>query len=425
MQTEMMYIKQMRPHFHEDELEIIFVLQGSIVVHKMERSVALKEGEMTFINRRIVHYVESDGAYVLSSKIRLAAFKDIFNRIEYVEFYHDENADDVMKKRKSMVIVDAIIRDFQIQYQESLANQKAFNENQLVFMLFSKYQLVSAQKKEEYTTEDLQNRYYFIVEYIFEHIEEKIVIEDILKHVYMNSTYFSQFMKKVGGVGFKEFVSYRKLTTILTYLIDRKYAMTEIGNAVGMRDMKSFYSVFKRYFGVSPAKWREQVSTINDDYVLCHDDYILSHFIETYHIHRHRDNTIAKLYQTLIVYQQKGILLEGKIIVLNPYQDMGEDLDEDYQVYKYFGALIHLIRLLKGEFALLLPYPYLKEQLQKDLFMTIINDSLLQYGLNEIKKWKIVMVVDQLSELEKAVALQEELEKKMGGLELELSLFPR
>lgn len=231
-------------------------------------------------------------------------------------------------------------------------------------------------------------------------------------------------MKKMGGVGFKEFVSYRKLMMILTYLIDQNLPMTSIASAVGMSDMKSFYGVFKRYFGISPAKWREQVRQLKDDYALCHDDYILGHFIERYHIHRHRDNTIAKLYQYLVIEQTNGLNLEDVMVVLNPYQDMGADYDEDYQVYKYFGVLVHQIRKMRARLVLFLPFTYLVSPSSQELLCFVLKSMLMQYGLNELKKWQIIIAVEKMGDFQKAEKLKQEMLQWIKGLHVELSIHP-
>lgn len=303
MNTQMVYIKSRKPHYHDDELEVILVLRGKITIHKVERVLTIGEGEFTFINRHIVHYIESEGAYILTSKIHLADFRHIFDKIEYVEFLNNDEVVEAQRPLKDFlntVVIDSLVKDYLLTNKQDSLEDKMFNENYLVDVLFSCYQLISHIKKEiEHPTEELQQRYYFIVQYITTHLNEKIMVNDILKYVYMNPTYFSQFMKKIGGVGFKEFISYRKLIMILTFLIKPDYAMTDIASSLGMGDMKAFYSIFKRYFHMSPAKWREQALRKKDEYVVCMDDYIIHRFIERHHVGRQDDNSLAKLYKNL------------------------------------------------------------------------------------------------------------------------------
>ena len=82
----------------------------------------------------------------------------------------------------------------------------------------------------------------------------------------MNPAYFSQFMKKINGEGFKSFASYRKLIRIMDYLLDDELSMSEIANAVGILNMKSFYALFNKYFAESPMKWKERMKETSDNY---------------------------------------------------------------------------------------------------------------------------------------------------------------
>lgn len=47
--AEMMQIYSQKAHYHEEELEIILVLKGSITIHKIQRSVTIHENELTLL----------------------------------------------------------------------------------------------------------------------------------------------------------------------------------------------------------------------------------------------------------------------------------------------------------------------------------------------------------------------------------------
>ena len=264
IRTNMLYVNTIKPHFQAEDVEIILVLKGTITIQKVERTIQVGEGEFTFINRNIVHSIESEGAYIISTKIRVSRFKHIFGKIEYVDFLNNDELlpiDRPLKNSLNENVVQLLINQYCFEnnlYEMVGPEAKLFNEECLVNMLFTSYQLITHLKQEEeYPTEKLQMRYYSVVEYVMNHSHQKIVVEDILKELYMNATYFSQFMKKVGGIGFKDFVQYRKLIIIQQYLLEQQVPMTEIANRVGIYDMKSFYNTFKRYFNQRPKTWRE------------------------------------------------------------------------------------------------------------------------------------------------------------------------
>lgn len=425
IQNNMLFIKSMKPHYHKDLLEIILVVSGEVDVYKAERKVTLKKGEFTFVNRNVVHYLQSEGAHIISCKIKLADFKYIYDKIEYVEFMAQgeiQKVDRPLSSKLNAILVDNIIRLFYLRNQRYLLDEVDFYENQIMYSLYRDYQLISHAKNDIQTNDDVQDRYYFVVEYVMKNMSKKILTQDIVGQLYMNPTYFSQFMKKVGGTGFKEFVLYRKLLYILTYLIEDQYSMNEIASFVGITDMKSFYNIFKKAFHVSPAKWKNKVSLIKDDFECYIDKDILDTFILEFNIHKHKDNTISKVFKELTVYKERGYSLKGANITINPYEDMGKHIDPDYQLHKCMDSLVKLVREIDGTITLKYPYCYLKDQKQYDLVLKTIDWMENKNILRTLKDGSIIIFSDSFYDLEEMIKLRKNIRKACHHLDIELCI---
>lgn len=426
IETSLLHVKSMKPHYHKDLLEIILVLNGTVDVYKVERKITLNRGEFTFVNRNVVHYLISEGADIISCKIRLSEFKYIYDKIEYVEFMASNELNDVEKPlmaKLNVILIDNIIRLLYLRNQHYLVDDVLFNENEIMYSLFREYQLISYAKKETGdSNEDIQDRYYFVVEYIMNNMNKKILTQDIVSKLYMNPTYFSQFMKKVGGTGFKEFVLYRKLIFILTYLIENQYSMNEIASFVGITDMKSFYNIFKKSFHMSPTKWKNKVNHIEDNYNSHVEKEVLDQFVLDFNIHKHKDNTISKLYKELQILKDKGYSLKGAKVIVNPYADMGKTIDPDYQVYKCMDSLIKIIRELNGVFILKYPYYYLKDQKQHELLIKTITWVNKKNLLKSDKESSIVLDIESFEELEDILKIKKEIKNLCSYIDVEISI---
>lgn len=411
VKTEMLYIRSVQPHYHANELEILLVLEGNVTVCRMERRMELKEGQFTFINRRIVHHLISEGAYVLITTIRLSEFRYVYDRIESVEFM---NQDDVanfkrpLRERLNMIVVDFMIKDYQLGKNPQMIAEKEFYENQLVYFIFVSYQMAECLKKEEgYLNRDMMDRFYLVAEYIMNHIYEKITVEDILKLVYMNPTYFSQFMKKAGGVGFKDFLTYRKLMVIEMLLIDDQHSMSEIANMVDLGDMKAFYHVFKKYFKTSPAKWREYLQQIADDYEVLEEKQILESFILKYRINKHQENNMARLYRYISECRKNGISLKDVEIIIDPYADMSDNSKEDYQPYKYSGALFSMLHNMHVKLILTYSMKILRDTRHSELMINSMKGFMRSHGANEVRKWGIILRVEEYEDFAAAQIIRQ------------------
>ncbi len=426
MQTNMLYVKSMKPHYHEDLLEIILVVDGSVDVYKVERKITLNKGQFTFVNRNVVHYLISEGAYIISCKVKLVEFKYIYDKIEYVEFMADGEVKDSYKPlmgKLNTILIDNIIRLLYLRNQQYLIDEVLFNENEIMYSLFREYQLISSIKKESGDSrEDIQDRYYFVVEYVMKNINKKILTQDVVSQLYMNPTYFSQFMKKVGGSGFKEFVLYRKLICILTYLIEDKYSMNEIASFVGITDMKSFYNIFKKAFFMSPAKWKNKISMIEDEYDCYINKEILDRYVYEFNIHKHKDNAISKLYRELSLLKEKKYSLKGSKIVVNPYADMGKQIDPDYQVYKCTDSLVKVIKEMNGMFVLKYPYYYLKDQKQYDLMLKTMLWLDKKNILRSVRNSLIVIAIESFDELDEVIQIKKEIKSILPYIDVDIEI---
>lgn len=422
---KMIYVKSKAPFYNAEELEVILVLKGRLKVYKIERSFEIKEGEFTFVNRNILHYFESEeGANILITTVNLKDFSMIFPYMEYVEFMKNDEVTQfkpLLASNLNTIVIDSLVKLYQMQNTVALKKERYFLEQQLMYMFFLNYQLISYLKQDsEYPTEELQLRYYQIVAYIIDNIHTKITTDDILNQVYMNAAYFSQFMKRIGGVNFKEFVAYRKLIFTCIYLSQSDLTMTEIASKVGITDMKTFYNIFKKHFNLSPAKFKETIKNKKDDYYEYQDMTILSEFCDKFRIHHHRDNTITKTLRYLTFCEEENIDLSHSTIYLNPYKDMGDQIDPDYQTYKNFESLMRLLKKMNIELNLGYPITYLKDEKQLSLTFAAILWHVSLFGVNDIKKWNISIEISDHDDLNFAKEIQKELYKRFGPLNVRI-----
>ena len=427
--SQMSFVKTKAPYYNENELEIILVLKGKLTVTKIERQFELNEGEFTIINRHIVHTLESEqGAYILTTKVHLASFQHVFERIEFVEFLNTNEIMDIdrpLKKQLNAIVMDSLIKLHQAQSISVNKEEIDFEETQLMHLLFLNYQLITHIKAvEEHPTTELLERYYQIVEYIMANIHQKIMAEDIINLVYMNPTYFSQFMKRIGGVGFKEFVYYRKLVMICKYLLNPEVTMNETALMVGITDMKSFYGNFKKRFNISPAKWRQQILAVKDDYHMIEDNVVLREFIEKYHIHRHRENTMTSTLKSLVEYEHQGVDLDDVCVNVEPYKAMGDVYDPDYQVYKHYGALTRTKNKLGARLILHFPMAYLKENYQVEMLMKAIHEHVLMFGLQTMRRDYFILHAKTQEELTLAHKIKYRIERNIGNLRIVVLIEP-
>lgn len=92
--------------------------------------------------------------------------------------------------------------------------------------------------------------------YIFNHIFEKITIQQLAKLVHLNPTYLSQTFKKETGVSLGKYILNEKLNEAKRMLVQSDVSIAEISMLLQFSDQSYFTSAFKKYTGLTPRQYR-------------------------------------------------------------------------------------------------------------------------------------------------------------------------
>ncbi len=93
--------------------------------------------------------------------------------------------------------------------------------------------------------------------YILEHLDERITLQDVAFHVSVTTFYFCKVFRKHAGMTFTAFVSRLRVEKAKRLLGNRYMSVTEIAYEVGFQSLSQFNRCFKRYVGKSPTEYRK------------------------------------------------------------------------------------------------------------------------------------------------------------------------
>lgn len=93
-------------------------------------------------------------------------------------------------------------------------------------------------------------------EYVLNHLDENITLNDIAEIVYMNPTYFSTLFKKETGQNFSDYLVEQKILKAKELLKDLSLSISEIGSMVGYQNSRYFSKVFLKGVGIKPSEYR-------------------------------------------------------------------------------------------------------------------------------------------------------------------------
>ena len=111
---------------------------------------------------------------------------------------------------------------------------------------------------------DFQNKhqiYISIIEqYISNHINERILLSDIAKTLFLCTRQVARIIKKEYNCTLSELINRKKLSSACLLLKYTSLDMNDISATVGYEHPNYFYTLFKKEYGITPHKYREEIN---------------------------------------------------------------------------------------------------------------------------------------------------------------------
>ncbi len=96
------------------------------------------------------------------------------------------------------------------------------------------------------------------IDYIYEHLHEKLTINELADFTDLNASYLSKLFQKETGVSVKAFVTNAKINTAQNMLKHSDFSYLDISLTLGFSTQSAFISVFKKNVGLTPKQYREK-----------------------------------------------------------------------------------------------------------------------------------------------------------------------
>ncbi len=94
------------------------------------------------------------------------------------------------------------------------------------------------------------------IDYIIEHLDEKLTLEDVAEHFHFSKYYFDRSFKEATGEGVYEFIKRLKMDQSAVDLkLDKEKPITDIGLDYGYSS-SNYSSAFRKHHNISPAEFR-------------------------------------------------------------------------------------------------------------------------------------------------------------------------
>ncbi|WP_410514653.1 response regulator [Paenibacillus sp. BR2-3] len=141
------------------------------------------------------------------------------------------------------------IREIGIQIRSRQFKDKLYNSIPL-------FQEVSAAECDntKKSTEQLMNS---AVQYITEHLNSDISIDEVAHKLGISGSYFCLLFKNRFAMTFVEYVTLQRMEAAKFMLVNSDKSITTIGSGVGYQERRYFTKVFQKQTGMSPKEYRD------------------------------------------------------------------------------------------------------------------------------------------------------------------------
>lgn len=101
------------------------------------------------------------------------------------------------------------------------------------------------------------------MDYVYEHLHEKIKLEEIAGTVGLNKTYLCGLFKKETGMTLGDYIMKCRLEAARNMLAYSDYSCVDIGNYLSFSSHSHFISVFKKETGMTPKQYQDSCFRIH------------------------------------------------------------------------------------------------------------------------------------------------------------------
>lgn len=96
-------------------------------------------------------------------------------------------------------------------------------------------------------------------EYIAEHFDKALTLEDVAEVVNLSPQYFSKIFKERAGCSFIDYLTEMRVARAKELIRSKQKSVKEVCYHVGYKDPNYFSRVFKKYTGISPSDYRQSI----------------------------------------------------------------------------------------------------------------------------------------------------------------------
>lgn len=256
------------PHYHDDCIELIFVLKGDIDVLSTYDRFHMVKNDFTVINKGDVHCMKGRGEnLVLSLYLDLSGFEDRHEYVQYIYFLCESFNVNAMQERYNpevrSLVTDIVLAAAEDEERRDTAGMRK-KADELMDILVDRYDLANYASGKEIPESQIQ-RYYRIVKIIDTRYGEKLEISDLAQQEFIGRNYISQFWKNLTNMNLTDYITSVRTERAERMMLTTDKNINEVALSCGFSDSKYIYKGFKKWYEKTPSQHKKEYERYQEE----------------------------------------------------------------------------------------------------------------------------------------------------------------
>lgn len=247
-------VKHVDFHWHK-EVEILFVLHGSINMYLDQKQYTLNEDDVIVINSMSVHKIER--THQDNILLTLQFGPELLNNNAFISCNSAQSMD------KDAYWLRSIKQNLARMVWEINKKSPGYRSyiigrlQTLCGCLLRYFSEGTNPAMKEGNKDNDYNRLNRVLTYIDSHYNEKITLQDMADSEHLSLHYFSHFFTDKIGIPFQKYLTLIRLEKAQIQLAANDKTISEIALDCGFANVKLFNKYFKEKYGCTPGSYRE------------------------------------------------------------------------------------------------------------------------------------------------------------------------
>ena len=251
-------------HFHDD-MEVVYVLDGTITLRNGYYTYNLKQGDVYILNDREMHSFESTGEdnMVMMLQLDLSYFSRYYDNLKnnfFVTEMEDDSDEslDILRGILARIMMEVLQKGYGYEHK---VIESTHNLIDCLMSDFRYFVMEDGKFKNEAKNKGnkiLAGRLNRITDYMYDNYNRKLTLSEIAEREHLSIYYLSHIIKEAAGLSFQDLLSYIRVEESEKLLLGTNKKIGTIAEETGFSAVRYYIKHFEHWFGMHPLEYRKK-----------------------------------------------------------------------------------------------------------------------------------------------------------------------